>query len=131
VFVGRGVAEGLRAPGHRRSTCGSPAKVPGGLGKSADHRRRRIAGAVWGIGGSPRLDSRTVGLWVEGGRLEELPSGVAKLLRASAGAGVYRSGRPTTEQRRCSVEQVGGGARASVAAVAARVGGRGSWGSYL
>jgi hypothetical protein len=27
--------------------------------------------------------------------------------------------------------QGGGGARASVAAVAARVGGRGSWGSYL
>jgi hypothetical protein len=40
VFVGRGVAEGLRAPGHRGSTGGGPAKVPGGLGKSGDRRRR-------------------------------------------------------------------------------------------
>jgi hypothetical protein len=131
VFVGRGVAEALRAPGHRGSTCGGPAKALGGLVESGDHRRRRIAGAEWDTGGGPRLDSRTTGLRVEGERLEELLGGAAKLLRASAGAGMHRSGRPTTEQRRCTAEQAGGGARASVAAVAARVGDRGSWGSYL
>jgi hypothetical protein len=70
-------------------------------------------------------------LGVEGGSLGELPGRTAKLLQALAGAGMHRSGRPTTEQRCCMAEQAGGGARASVAAAAARVGGRGGWGSYL
>jgi hypothetical protein len=51
----------------------------------------------------------------------------AEPLRASAGAGMHRSDRPTTEQGLCTAEQVGGGARASVASAAVRVGSRGSW----
>jgi hypothetical protein len=52
VFAGRGVAEALRAPRHRGSTREGPVEVPGGLGKSGDRRRRRIAGAerLTGVG---------------------------------------------------------------------------------
>jgi hypothetical protein len=52
----------------------------------------------------------TAGLRVEGGRLGNLPSGMAKLLRALTRAGMHRSGWPTTEQRCCTAEQVAGGA---------------------
>jgi hypothetical protein len=57
-FVGGAAAEGLRAPNHRRSTRGGPVKVPVGLGKSGDRRRRRITGAEWLTGGSFITNSR-------------------------------------------------------------------------
>jgi hypothetical protein len=63
------------------------------------------------------------GLGVEGGSLGELPGGTVKLLRALAGAGMHRSGRPTTEQKRLRFElQCVAAARVRVAA---RVGRRG------
>jgi hypothetical protein len=81
--------------------------------------RNRKSGAGYRQWSSGTIPAQA-GLGVEGGSLGELPGGTAKLLRALAGAGMHRSDRPTTEQRCCTAEQAGGGARASVAATARR-----------
>jgi hypothetical protein len=109
-------------------SCEGPTGVREVWGSPAARNRKGRAGHRRRSSGSIPAQA---GLRVEGGSLEELPSGTAKLLQALAEAGMHRSGRPTTEQRCCTAEQAGGGARASVAAAAARVGGRGGWGSYL
>jgi hypothetical protein len=56
VLAGRGVAEALRATGHRGSMRGDPVKVPAGLGRFGDRRRRRIAGRS----GSPAAASSRI-----------------------------------------------------------------------
>jgi hypothetical protein len=53
------------------------------------------------------------------------------LLQPLAGVEGHRSGGSAAEQGRRAAELAGDGARASVAAEAARVEGRGGWGSYL
>jgi hypothetical protein len=109
-----------------------PCKGPTGVRevRGSPAARNRKGGAGYRRRSSGSIPARA-GLGVEGGSLAELLGGMAKLLRALARAGMHRSGRPTTEQRCCTAEQVGGGARALGAAAAARVGGRGGWGSYL
>jgi hypothetical protein len=57
--------------------------------------RNRKGGAGYRRRSSGSIPARA-GLEVEGGWLGELPGGMAKLLRALAGAGMHRSGRPTT-----------------------------------
>jgi hypothetical protein len=66
--------------------------------------RNRKGGAGYRRQPSGSIPARA-GLEVEGGSLGELPGGTAKLPRALAGAGMHRSGRPTTEQRCCTAEQ--------------------------
>jgi hypothetical protein len=78
-------AEALRpsGPTRVRELRGSPAA------------RNRKSGAGYRQQSSGSIPARA-GLGVEGGSLGELPGGTAKLLRALAGAGMHRSGRPTT-----------------------------------
>jgi hypothetical protein len=51
ALAGKGDAEGRRAPDHRRSTREGPVKMPEGLGKFGDRRRRIIAGVAQLTGG--------------------------------------------------------------------------------
>jgi hypothetical protein len=98
-------------------------RLYGGLGRSGDHRQRGIARAEQDTDGGPRLDSGAARLGVESGSLGKLRGGEAELLRVLAGAGVHRSGRPTSEQKRLRSELRC--AAATRVLVVARVGCRG------
>jgi hypothetical protein len=85
-------------------------KVLWGLGRSGDHRRRRIARVEQDTDGGPRLDSSAARLGDEGGSLGKLPGGEAELLRVLSGAGVHRSDGCMAAQRLGTAEQNGAAA---------------------
>jgi hypothetical protein len=99
VFVEKGVAGAFRATGHRGSTLGGPAKVPGGVGKSGVHWRRRITEAESLTGDGLDSNSGTARLGGRSRGLGQLPDGEVERAWEVPGSVARRSARTTVRPR--------------------------------